>query len=105
VREVFRSGPGERLSRFTASPDGSAVFVKKERASQARAVGELWRVPLDGGSAEKIEWSGTDLDSILANSFLIHPDGRRVAFVNKTAPRSPYEVWVLENFLPSRTGS
>jgi Tol biopolymer transport system component len=102
VREVFRSGPGERLSRFTASPDGSAVFVKKERASHERAIGELWRVPLEAGSPQRIELNGVDLDSILANSFLIHPDGRRVAFVNKTAPRNPYEVWVLENFLPSR---
>ena len=105
VREVFRGGPGERLSLLTASPDGSAVFVKKERASGERAVGELWRVPLEAGSPERIEWSGIDLDSIRANTFWIHPDGRRVAFINQNAARIPYEVWVLENFLPPRTGS
>ena len=62
---------------------------------------ELWRIPLDGGAARKIE---VERDArIPFNAGLsLAPDGTHLAFtIAETTTSHTSEVWVLENFLPS----
>lgn len=58
----------------------------------ARANGDVWLVPVDGGAPVKTELSMRGLKHVS-----LHPDGRRVAF---TAGEQAGEIWVMENFLP-----
>ncbi len=53
---------------------------------------EVWRVPVAGGEAEKLNLSLNRMRKIR-----FHPDGRRIAF---EGGRSGGEIWVMENFLP-----
>ena len=92
-RELIRVTAPERLVPFTISPDGSTAFAKEIGDSNS----ELLRLPLDGSSPSAVQFS----DIFGALGFSIHPDGRQVAFATtRGATRLPYEVWVLENFLP-----
>jgi Tol biopolymer transport system component len=58
----------------------------------------LWRVPAGGGDPQRIEYplgETGDLEDLSA--VRIHPDGRRIAFINQEGGA---EVWVMEGFLP-----
>jgi hypothetical protein len=56
--------------------------------------GRAWRVPAFGGEPEP-----TELVLEGARRFPdIHPDGRQIAF---EAGESEWEIWVMENYLPS----
>ncbi len=54
----------------------------------------VWRVPLDGGPPQETGLSMPGLIGWLR----LHPDGRRVAFLNG---ESHPQIWALENILPS----
>ena len=54
---------------------------------------ELWRIPVSGGSPERV---GLAKEGRF-HDLRISPDGRRLAF---TAEEPSKEVWVIENFLP-----
>ena len=70
----------------TWTTDGCYVLFGKRNPN------ELWRVPSEGGEAQKLlEMEG--LRSISA-----HPDGQRIAFAGGWPNTS--EVWVMENLLP-----
>jgi len=56
---------------------------------------ELWRVPVEGGEAQRI---GPSMERIRFPS--LHPDGRHIAFDSGTLRWRKLEVWAMENFLP-----
>ena len=77
------------------TPDGRAMFFVRDTKRVGTAghhTHELWRIPAEGGEAEKI---GLTMEGL--SDLRIHPDGKRIAF---TAGHHGREVWVLENFLP-----
>jgi Tol biopolymer transport system component len=54
---------------------------------------DLWRVPAEGGTPQKVGLA-------IGPPWIVrvHPDGQRIAFIAGEPMRS--EVWVMENFLP-----
>jgi Tol biopolymer transport system component len=55
---------------------------------------ELLMIPVEGGRIQKAELTVRVLDSLR-----LHPDGSKVAF-SALSENPPYEIWVMENFLP-----
>ena len=104
TRELIRATDPESLAMFTVSPDGDTVFAKRTRRTNGKAFSELLRVPLDGSAVRPVPLGNMDARNLPGVAgFSIHPDGRQVAFVAERArAQVPYEVWVLENFLPKR---
>jgi Tol biopolymer transport system component len=74
--------------------DSAAVVVRKQSASDP--TGELWKMPIDGGSGSKL-----GLNVHFQTSMSVHPNGRQIAYA-VAEPAKADEVWVLENFLPAR---
>ncbi len=96
LRELFRF----RLSETTGNdeiawtPDGmNILFV---RTTGEDGMPELWRIPVTGGEPRRTGLSMKDMEFVTVN-----PDGRRLAFKGNESGRTPGEVWVLENFLPT----
>ena len=58
--------------------------------------GEIWRVPVDGGQAER---TGISLNGLIKGP-QVSPDGRSVYF---TALGTEQQIFALENFLPTLT--
>lgn len=94
------------------TPDSSALLVLKQTVDPAtlrqtvEAHAELWRVPVTGGQARKLD---IDVDAWrrggLGNydvGFSLSPDGRQLAFLTG---KQGYEVWALENILPAQTAN
>jgi Tol biopolymer transport system component len=83
------------------SPDGLYIFFSKIAEEQPeeenrKLMWELWRVPSDGGRAQKL-----GLKMKRFRSLSIHPDGRRIAFFSHgIGEKQPPSFWVMENFLP-----
>jgi Tol biopolymer transport system component len=73
----------------TWTPDGNYVLVGKDLKQGT----ELWRFPAAGGPGEKLHSFPQS-----TMRFVLHPSGKRMAF---TQPRTSFELWVLENFLPA----
>ena len=95
----FMQVGGWGLVDIAWSPDGRYIFFEKI-SSKARDVGphdwELWRVPVQGGTAENL-----GLVMGILTKFSIHPDGQHIAISSSTLGIAPApEVWVMENFLP-----
>ncbi len=59
---------------------------------------EIWRAPIDGGPAVKVD-IGINLDHI-TRAFRVSPAGNQIAYI-RDPERTPPEVWVLKNFLPA----
>jgi len=76
------------------TPDGNGIVFVLQRDINDDTTMELWYVLTDASPPRKIMeadlggWSGVR----------VHPDGRRIAF---DAARPFYELWVMENFLPT----
>ena len=88
--------PPRRLLNYRVplswTPDGRhIVFVKGLKGRSTRNV-QLWRVPAEGGAAERL---GLTVDELWW--LRLHPDGRRVALGTW---HTKFEIWVMENFLP-----
>jgi Tol biopolymer transport system component len=71
------------------TPDGRYVLFETRNLGHLEPT-ELWRVPAEGGEAQKLlEMDGlTDIN--------VHPDGQHIAF---TVGSTQLEVWAMENFL------
>jgi Tol biopolymer transport system component len=94
--ELLRSKSGETLNGFRLEwmPDGRSVILPKVPSPGSPT--ELWMVPIDSQSAQKLDFHVDGLEP----GFAIHPDGRQIAFV-AAAGKQDAEVWALENFLPA----
>ncbi len=91
--ELHRFEPGAPKPRvITWTPDSRYLVYTVWDA------GELWRLPVEGGTPERLEWDGMDQQLDLR----FHPDGQRIAF---TAGGYAFEVWVMEDFLPATAGA
>lgn len=77
------------------SADGRYIYFCK-RHDQFEVLWDLYRVPADGGEAQKL-----DLTMAGFRNFSFHPDGQRVAFSSMGENPAQAQVWVMENFLPS----
>jgi Tol biopolymer transport system component len=88
---------GEPRSLLTVpASQGLAHFVQWLPDGQrlvARTRGKLVVLRLSGSVEREINLPGS-----FGPNFVIHPDGRRVAFSDDT--QGSYELWTLENFLP-----
>jgi Tol biopolymer transport system component len=91
VSELWRMSEADGVAIRTPAwtPDGRYLLVAKDLKQGS----ELWRVPSNGGPAERLHFFS---DS--TGGFVVHPSGTRMAF---TQERKTYELWVLENFLPA----
>lgn len=78
------------------SADGRYIYFCKPQAPFSEALWDLYRVPADGGEAQKI-----DLTMARFRHFSVHPDGQRVAFSSMGENPAQSQVWVMENFLPA----
>ncbi|MEK7753020.1 MAG: tetratricopeptide repeat protein [Acidobacteriota bacterium] len=85
----------EAFSGLEFTPDARYIFLVRRvpGAPAADSPSELWRVPVDGGPAEK---AGVSMSGISQPT--VHPDGKKIAFA---AGQNRHEIWALENFLPS----
>ena len=106
LRHEFSDGdPGRRQRRGAGPADDNEAgkfpygsFAWTADSKQILSVrtrdkaSELWLVPVNGGSAKKI-----DFPSMRVFQQRINPDGRTIAFASGEAAG---EVWVAENLLP-----
>lgn len=100
--EGDRPGPFA-TETLTWTPDGRYVLFGQN--ARGETVTQLWRVPAEGGEAERL---GLEIEA--ANNYpvivSVHPDGRRLAF-NGARTRhlaGVDELWVMENFLEEHEG-
>jgi Tol biopolymer transport system component len=101
--ELTNTRRGALLS-FVAWGPGMQWVMAMRRMADASQPNELWRIPLDGGAAQKVEVDPSfRFPSNVAIS--IAPDGKHFAYtVSETTTTHTSEIWALENFLP-RGGS
>ena len=92
----LNGGEPRELFRGLAQNYGGLTWTRDGRYIIARARGEIWRVPAQGGTPLKLDLSVPKLAF-----FTLHPDNRRFAF--SVLEESKSELWVLENFLPEHT--
>jgi Tol biopolymer transport system component len=78
----------------TWSADGRYIYFTKQQGAGS-IVWDLYRVPSDGGEAQKM-----DLNMAQLRHFSVHPDGRHIAFSSMGLNPELSQVWVMENFLP-----
>jgi Tol biopolymer transport system component len=92
AKKLLRVREPESLDqRYVAwTPDGRGVLVGKRVMAEQ---GEIWVVPVDGGTPRKIDVGSTVWTGF---GFEMHHDGRRIAFV---AGENRSELWVLEDFI------
>ena len=79
---------------FTWSADGRALFTSRPAVNVAGR-NELWRVPVDGGAAERVGLMGEAM-----GEFRVDPSGGRLLF-DAGSPMG--ELWVMEHILPGTT--
>lgn len=106
AREVFRDPiwySGSRYNTLAWTPDGHSLLAVRDD-------GALWKIPVDGGTPQKVGVAGTSQDLTPGvrqpasavdrriKSPSVHPDGGTLAF--GVAEVSGNEIWSLENFLP-----
>jgi Tol biopolymer transport system component len=92
-RELFSSPwpgyiPGNRGLEFT--PDGRYLLVA--RGSMTTEIGELLRIPAQGGEPQAVGLTATSLTSAS-----VRPDGKQLAYHARS--EASKEIWVMENFL------
>jgi hypothetical protein len=76
-------------------PGGEYIYFQRMGAPEGQEERGVWRVPMDGGQPEQLDWSFGD-ECILSG---FHPSGRRVALTCSEGEGGD-EVWVMEDFLP-----
>jgi Tol biopolymer transport system component len=90
-RELFR-GLAQNY-RLGWTRDGRYIIAQALDGPLDTASGEIWRVPVQGGTPLKLDLSVPKMES-----FALHPDNRRFAFATNEGTKQ--ELWVMENFLP-----
>jgi Tol biopolymer transport system component len=101
-REVFRAAEGEptfwNFAGLAWTPDGRELIFVRAREQNITTPGnrerELWAVGVEGGKPRPL-----GLNMVGLRDPRLHPDGKQLAF---TAGTNTREVWVMENFLPTR---
>jgi len=89
IREFHQFPEQGRVWSLQWTPDGKHVlYTLGEDDGDA-----LWRVPVNGGAAERTWAFEENHFNAWAN---LSPDGRQVAY---TTYHQEYEIWVMENFL------
>lgn len=93
-RELFRE---PRSSVLAWTRDGRYIIAQAmdDKTGWYAATSEIWRVPVQGGTPLKL-----DLAIAGMQNFALHPDNRRFAYSVNEGTKT--ELWVLENFLPTR---
>ncbi len=85
-----------RIPEADADDLSDPIWSSDERyvivAKLSRQGTELWRIPVTGGTGEKLH-----LFPESTYKFVMHPNGNQLAF---TQYQVNFELWVLENFLP-----
>jgi Tol biopolymer transport system component len=92
-RDLLAIAPPDRIQYFGGlswTSDGKALLFVKESGGRR----ELCRVDVETGRV-----TGTGLAPTGLTYVRLHPDGRQIAY---SAGTREEEVWVIENFLPSR---
>jgi Tol biopolymer transport system component len=101
VREVtnFLQVGGWGFVDLTWSPDSQVIYFSRLASKQSGEKPfdwELWRVPVEDGSAEKL-----NLVMQRLRSLSMHPDGKQIVFASHSLGVKPApEVWVMKNYLP-----
>ena len=88
IESIFAVQGGGTVSGFRWLPDSRRIVTWT--SSGGDTSGSV--VPIDRSVPVR-------LDASIPSGFTVHPDGRRIAF---TAGQRRIEVWMLQNFLPSR---
>src|SRR6478736_2460208 len=80
------------VGRPAIAPDGSFAVFAASRPDLAanRAVGQLWRVDLDGGAPRRLTRGVADTAPLLS------PDGSRIAFLRADAKSRP-QLFVVDS--------
>ena len=91
-------GASDSRGALAWSPDGRQLLYALRSADSAGGTPatvqyELWRVPSQGGEAQRL---GLRVEGMVM-SLRVHPDGQRIVYGTL---RSLPEIWVMENFLP-----
>jgi len=97
-RELHKWEEDDVVSLYhTWSADGRYIFFTKRSNEKTEEEWKwsLWRIPVDGGEAQKV-----GLEMLEISSLSVHPDGRHIAFQSSGQKSKFAEVWVMENFLP-----
>jgi len=95
-RSIYSFDHGENYQITpTWSADGRYIYFTKQQGAGG-IVWDLYRVPSDGGEAQKM-----DLNMAQLRHFSVHPDGRHIAFSSMGLNPELSQVWVMENFLPA----
>jgi Tol biopolymer transport system component len=79
------------------APDSKSIFLRK--TTKAGEQTELWRVPVGGGQAVKMDIN-MNLDHNGTGPY-VSPDGSQIAILREETTPRKNEIWVLENFLSS----
>ena len=97
LREIYSfEQEGSPPNTPSWSADGRYIYFCKRHDQFSEALWDLYRVPADGGEAQKL-----DLTMAGFRNFSFHPDGQRVAFSSMGENIAQAQVWVMENFLPA----
>jgi Tol biopolymer transport system component len=98
AKEILSFGetkPGMPPLSLAWAPDGRHILYGAPDPADLPSW-DLWRVPVNGGTPEKIglqrRWGIWELS--------VRPDGRQLCFAGRGGPSTDSELWVLENFLP-----
>lgn len=84
----------EPYGNMSWTPNSRAVIVVKTNGDRK----ELWRVPVSGGGARKLDIDTTGWVITGSAGIRLHPNGKEIAFFTGQSSR---EVWTLENIAPS----
>ena len=105
-RELLRAaavsnGPewlNSAVAMMAWAPDSASVLVYKYAAQPVPTM-EVWRTALDG-AMRRLDWTLR-----LRGQPSVHPDGRRIAYQERSAAtrEAAVQVWALDNFLPALT--
>ena len=92
-RELIRANAPESFTNsLMCTRDGKNIIVLKNMPGRT----ELLLVPVGGGPPRKLDNS---IPNFQATYLCMHPDGKQIAYLGGEFKS---EVWVLENFLPSK---
>lgn len=94
-RELFRLQEPQSFGFGTTewTPDSRSIVIRKDLSATDDTLSEFWLVPLDGSQPRKL-----NLNVPHVFDLRFHPKSNQVAF---TAGETKWEVWVMENFLPT----
>ena len=101
--DLTNSRRGSILNFVAWGPAMQWVLATK-RVADSSQTNELWRIPLNGGAAQRIEVDPSAHIPLNA-AISIAPDGKHLAYtISETTTAHTSEIWALENFFPRAGG-